>query len=415
MLSYQLQAQFKTDVLVVGGSASGVAAAIQSARSGVKTILIEKDNVLFHNKQIETKHIAFDAGIWKEWQDSCKKHIDSVEIDCRKIIEKKLVEKTDKLQYLKNVSITEIKEKGKNWIITITRNGKKEDIKAKILVDAVFEDDITAKFKLTSLNNNRIKGISSYTTSQQKHPYEQQQKLYRTSGATGFGKDSTILHFIPIGAFIPVEKINLLTINKRADLPAFNEYDLAENIPLWANIGQMIGALAAYGPFFDTTPDKANLRLIQSEVIDFKGFIFPVLDIDKKAYSYIPVQKIIASQILKLDFSTGKFNPYLPVLKQEIRTIFSELHPRSRIWFMENNTATEELTLEKTISLFSFISGREYYSIDEELTNTWKKKYQFDSEYNKQRIITREEFAVLLDDYLNPFTIRVNMSGSFIR
>src|SRR5690606_32742770 len=133
----------------------------------------------------------------------------------------------------------------------------------------------------------------------------------------------------------------------QALIDGFSDVDL-KNIALWTNIGQMIGALAAYGPFFDTTPDKANIRLTQGEIINFKNVLYPVLDVDPQSYSWIPIQKMIASQILKHDFITGKFHPDSIVLKEDLREILSELHPRSRIWFLEN-TGFSKLSIKEAV------------------------------------------------------------------
>src|SRR5690606_25485008 len=129
-------AQYKTDVLVLGGSASGTAAAIQAARSGVKSMLINSDDILIGNNIPSMDIPAFDTGIWKEWKDSFKKTNDSIpNSDPRKSIEN-IVLKVKNLQYLKEVKIISIKEKNKKWEVGILRNGKKEQIKAKVLIDA---------------------------------------------------------------------------------------------------------------------------------------------------------------------------------------------------------------------------------------------------------------------------------------
>jgi len=413
LFSISAQAQLKTDVLVVGASASGSATALQAARSGVKVILIETGNVLIGDAHPDLNIPSFDTGIWKEWRDSSKKDIDSLKIDPRVTLEN-IIYKTKNLKFYKNLQIVAVKQKGKGWEATINRNGKKETIKSKILVSAEFntEDDIVSKFKLLDLADGKINAIAEYNPAQEKAPYQQKEKIYRTSGATGFGKDSA-LHFLPLGAFISQENPRLLVVNNRAALKGF-DVNAFKNIALWANAGQMVGALAAYGPFFDTTPDKANIRLTQGEIINFKNIFYPVLDVKPESYAWIPVQKMIASQILEHNFAEGKFYPENAVLKEDIRAILSELHPRSRIWFLENASA-QELLLKETISLLSFISGKEQFSIQEELKSAWKNKYKFNTDYNESKIITREEFSVLADAYLNPFTIRVDMKGYYIR
>jgi hypothetical protein len=406
-------AQYKTDVLVLGGSASGTAAAIQAARSGVKSMLINSDDILIGNNIPSMDIPAFDTGIWKEWKDSFKKTNDSIpNSDPRKSIEN-IVLKVKNLQYLKEVKIISIKEKNKKWEVGILRNGKKEQIKAKVLIDASFDPKESAIFQLgiLTLKEKNINTVTTYTKAQQQNPYSQFQKLYRTSAAVGFGQDSSSLHFLPIGAFISKEKDNLLIVSPQAGLSGFEISDF-KNIALWTNIGQMSGAIAAYGPFFNTTPAKANIRLTQNEMFTFKNILYPVTDISMKSYSWSPIQKIIATELLSLDFKTGKFNPHEHIKADDIKSILSVLYPRSRIWFIENKA--DVLSINETISLISFIGGKEIYVIERELQNNWKNKYQFKSDYQQEALITKEELAVLLDEYLSPYNVRVDITGKFI-
>lgn len=410
---FQGYSQYKTDVLVLGGSASGTAAAIQAARSGVKAILVEPNSFLIGNIVPSMDIPAFETGIWKEWNENYKKSVDSMQTDPRITLEL-MVKKVKGLELLKETQIVKIKEKRNSWEVTIRRNGKLEKIKAKVLVDAFFNYDHSpiVQAKIIDFKDKKMEGLVSYTLQQKNEPYQQQQKLYRTSGATGFGRDSTIIHFLPLGAFISKQKDNLLVISPQAALLGFNDDDF-KNIALWLNIGQMTGAIAAYGPFFNTTSAKANVRLTQGEVINFKNIIYPVTDIPMDDYAWYPVQKIITSEILKMDFSTGKFNPEEKVLANEIKGILSTLHPRSRIWFIENKV--DELKLADAISLLSFISGKEIYVIERELQANWNDKYKLASEYQLDKFITKKEFAIILDIYLNPFSIGVDMAGDFIR
>lgn len=411
--SFRGFSQYKTDVLVLGGSASGTAAAIQAARSGVRAILVEPDSYLIGNIPPSMNIPDFEAGIWKEWKENHKKAVDSMQTDPRRTLED-MVRKVKGLEFFSETQIVKIKEKRNHWEVTIKRNGKLEEIKAKVLMDAFFNYELSpiVQAKIIDFKDKKMEGLVSYTLQQQKEPYQQQQKLYRTSGATGFGRDSTTLHFLPLGAFISKQKDNLLIISPQADLVGFND-DAFKNIALWMNIGQMTGAIAAYGPFFNTTPAKANVRLTQGEVINYKNILYPVTDIARDDYAWHPIQKIISSEILKLDFSTGKFNPEEKIKAEDIKGILSRLHPRSRIWFIENNV--EVLKVADAISLLSFISGKEIYAIERELKANWTEKYKLSSEYLQDKLITKKEFAILTDVYLNPFSIGVDMSGNFIR
>jgi len=412
VLSQQLYAQHKTDVLVLGGSASGAAAAIQAARSGVKSILVEANSFLIGPIAPDMSIPAFNSGIWKEWRDSCKKDIDSMQLDPRVTLEN-IVGKEKKLQYFKETQVVKIKENKNNWEVTIRRNGKQEEIKTKVLVDAVFESNSSAVLnaKIVSLKEGHIEGLVTYSLEYKERPYDNALKLYRTSAAAGYGKDSTI-HFFPIGAFIAKEKENLLFATNHASLKGYGQ-DEFKNLALWVNIGQMIGATAAYGPFFNITASKADVRTTQGEVMNFKSLIYPVTDIAITDKAWNTIQRIIGTQLLKFDFVEGKFSPDEKVLAEDIRSILSELYPRSRIWFVENKA--DSLNIKQTISLVSFIGGREEFDLDRELSADWKTKYELQSEYKESNLITKKELAIIFDNYLSPFNVKVNMAGYFLR
>ena len=335
-----------------------------------------------------------------------------MQLDPRVTLEN-IVGKEKKLQYFKETQVVKIKENKNNWEVTIRRNGKQEEIKTKVLVDAVFESNSSAVLnaKIVSLKEGHIEGLVTYSLEYKERPYDNALKLYRTSAAAGYGKDSTI-HFFPIGAFIAKEKENLLFATNHASLKGYGQ-DEFKNLALWVNIGQMIGATAAYGPFFNITASKADVRTTQGEVMNFKSLIYPVTDIAITDKAWNTIQRIIGTQLLKFDFVEGKFSPDEKVLAEDIRSILSELYPRSRIWFVENKA--DSLNIKQTISLVSFIGGREEFDLDRELSADWKTKYELQSEYKESNLITKKELAIIFDNYLSPFNVKVNMAGYFLR
>lgn len=413
LLSFSGFAQYKPDVIVIGGSAAGTAAAMQAATSGVKALLIEPSNNLIGDAEPNMDIPSFDHGIWKQWRDAYKKAKDSTKISPQLVLEN-LVKKTKKLQFLKNVSIEQIEKKNNGWELKVLIDGKLEKIKCKILVDATTnsKNSLLVKNKILTLDSlGRFDALVNYNKAQMEKPYEQVQKLYRTSGAAGFGKDST-LHYIPSGVFIPKNVDNLLVIS----MSCFKDLETEDlrNIALWTNMGQAAGALSAYGPFFDVSPKKASIRITQNEMIDYKSFLFPVLDVKADDLAWYPIQKIIASGVLHLDFSKGKFSPDSSVTANEVKIMMAQLYPRSRIWFIENKAVTQ-FTVENVISLLSFVSGRDPISIQQEVEAKWKTNYKFKTNYDKDKKISRLEFACLLDTSISPYNVNVDFGGFDLR
>lgn len=412
LFSFKAQAQFKPDVIIIGGSAAGTAAAIQAARSGVKTLLIAPSDNLISDVAPTMDIPAFNLGLWKEWKDQFIKTSDSVKTTPQLVLEN-IVKKTKDLSFLKATPILGIEQKKNGWEIKVNINGKQETIKCNVLVDATTNssNSVLAQFNILNLDKNgKFENLVAYTKQQENNPYNQLQKLYRTSGAAGFGKDS-VAHFIPLGVFIPREKDNLLIVS----MSAFKDFETDDfkNIALWTNMGQSVGALAAFGPFFNTTPSKANIRLTQGEMFTYKSFLYPVKDVSVMDSAWYPIQKIIASGILKFDFKTGLFNIKDSVKISDFKNVMSSLYSRSKIWFIENKVST--MTVRNTISLFSFISGRDPISIQQEIEKDWKEKYGFIGSYSENENINKKEFAVLMDKYIAPFNINVDFNGYYIK
>lgn len=413
LLGLTASAQYKPDVVVIGGSAAGTAAAIQVANSGVKVLLIEASANLIGDVEPDMYIPNFNHGIWKKWKDAYEKANDSVSISPQSVLEE-LVIKTNKLTFLKNTSVEEIEQKNNGWTLKVLINGKLEKVKCKVLVDAT----TNSKSSLLVTNNilkldslGKFTPLVNYSKEQKEEPYQQVQQLYRTSGAAGFGKDSA-LHYIPLGVFIPKEVDNLLIVS----MSCFKDFETEDlrNIALWTNMGQAAGGLAAYGPFFGVSPKKASIRITQSEMIDYKSFLFPVLDIKEDDIAWYPIQKIIASGVLHLNFKTGKFDPDSTVFAPDIKKIMAQLYPRSRIWFIENKDI-KQLSVGNVISLLSFISGRDPISIQEEIEARWKTQYNFESGFDKGKLINKREFACLLDTSISPYNVNVDFAGFDLR
>ena len=411
-LSLNVHAQYKPDVIVVGGSAAGASAAIQAARSGVNVLLIEPSSNIIGDVEPRMDIPSFDMGLWKEWRDLFYKMSDSIKTSPQQALEK-IITNTPKLDFLKNTSIIAVEQKKNGWEVTLEIEGKKQEIRCKILVDATANSkgSFSDEFGLVNLDKNgKTTTLITYQKSKINKPYQDIQKLYRTSGSAGFGRDSS-LHYFPLGIFIPTETENLLVVN----MSIFKDYDTEDfrNLALWTNMGQAVGALSAYGPFFDTSPSKANIRITQGEMFTYKSFLFPVLDVKITDKAWYPVQKIIASGLLKFDFETGLFNNNEQVNSADIKTVLIDLYPRSRIWFIENKLET--LTVSNLISMISFVTGRDPIAIQQEFVTDWKNKYEFSSAYQIDHQITKLEFAVLMDNYMAPFNINVDFNGYFLR
>ena len=112
----------KRDVVVIGANAAGAAAAVQAARSGVKTTLIDLTSSL--GSDISPADTVNSWGILRELKN--KNLAPGIQL-------KSIVDTVKNLELISNVAIRKIEESGKGWEIKL-RDGR--DLKCLVIVDA---------------------------------------------------------------------------------------------------------------------------------------------------------------------------------------------------------------------------------------------------------------------------------------
>jgi hypothetical protein len=150
----------RTDVLVVGGGAGGVAAAIQSARSKIKTLLVEQGPWLGGSAtgggmSIIPENRNQASGIYAEFRnhirgfykprlgyDTTRNAPLVFEPATGASILKKITDTVKNLTVKLNTPFNNIKKDGADWVVTVTDNGKPLIIKAKIVIDATELGDV---------------------------------------------------------------------------------------------------------------------------------------------------------------------------------------------------------------------------------------------------------------------------------
>jgi hypothetical protein len=420
----------KTDILVIGGSASGVAAAIQSARSKVKTMLVIPDSLpristaaSGMNEVSANRNIP--SGIWGEFrnrvQDFYKKTpgydtaynaILRFEPNAGAIILKKITDTVKNLTVYLNSKFTTIKKDGDYWQVNITQNGKPIEVKAHIVVDATENGDVASKAgaKITAGFDNKV--INEL-------------KTYRTSIATGEDLPGQVnlpgsyypplpVYCIPMSTVLLKDADNLLITEKVLSGKKDIQY-----LPLQFELGQGVGAVAAYCAFFKTTTKNLKVRIIQGELLDFKSYLLPFADIPLQDHNWRTIQQVCATGLLKgVKQATGNstqflFKPDSAVSTNEIKPVLTEIYTRAFLWFNKEKPG-EKFTIG---NLLSFIS--DYTLTDPKVFNTgiqksWKTQYKFKLDFDLNRQVTRREFAVLANKFLNPFARTVDLEGRLV-
>jgi ribulose 1,5-bisphosphate synthetase/thiazole synthase len=154
------KSRFNTDVLIIGGGTSGVMAGIQSARMGVKAIIVEETPWL-GGMMTAAGVSAIDgnqnlhSGLWHEFRVNLEKHygspqalasgwVSSVMFEpsvAQKIL-REMCAKERKLSVISSVKFERIKRKSDGWSVDFSDD---ISINAKILIDATELGDVAAK------------------------------------------------------------------------------------------------------------------------------------------------------------------------------------------------------------------------------------------------------------------------------
>ncbi|MFI5137368.1 MAG: FAD-dependent oxidoreductase [Sphingobacteriales bacterium] len=435
----------KTDVLVIGGSAGGVAAAIQSAGSKVKTILAEEDTIpaLFEKEaghadagvvaQGEMSVIKEDRNLasclWGEFRKRLKesrkgeKGLDTTDnspltVDswsCSEIL-KKMTDTVKKLAVYKNIIVTAIKKDNDFWDVSVTQNGKTKLIKTRVVIDATPGGRIA---RLTGASYPRLDSLLNEAGS----------KLYRTSIAMGDGIAGESHHDITAGKenyppspsyCIPMKAV----IAKGVDNLLSTEILFPANnnllyLPRQLILGQGVGTIAAYCAFFKTTTNNLKVRIIQGELLDFKGHLLPFTDIPQNDADWRAIQQVCATGLLKgvqqvsSDKAQFLFNPDLPVSTSEVQPVLTEIYTRAFLWFGKEKPG-DKFTVGNLLSFISDYTLTDPSTLKVRMQKDWKTRYKFKHDFDLNRQVSRREFAVLANSFLNPFARIVDLNGRLV-
>jgi len=426
--SFAYAQTIKTDVLVIGGSSSGVAAAVQCARSKVKTILVEQSSLLWPDmKDADIVTINADrnlpSGIWGEFRKQIKQHYNKTpgydtaynaplkfdEQTGRAIITN-MPDSVKKLEIKLNTYFISIKKDDDRWDVSVMENGSTEMIKARVVIDATADGNVIAKAGASPVSLDSLENKAG-------------SKLYHTSIAMGDvwpGKASfkpdyppVPFYYIPVMAMIAKGAENLLVTEKLMPVNSSAKY-----LPAQLILGQGAGVIAAYCAFFKTTTNNLNIRAIQTELLDFKGYLLPFEDIGSDP-QWRSIQQVCATGMLKGVQKTinGKtefiFDPDTTVTTAEVKPVILEIYTRAFLWFNKEKPG-KDFTIGNLLSLISEITLNDPDILQKNIARNWKTLYKFTDDFDMDRPITRREFAILANKYLNPFARTVDLDGKVV-
>lgn len=158
----------KTGVLVIGGGAAGVAAGIQSARSNVKTIILEPGpwlggSLTSGGMCVVEGNRNFPSGVWGEFRKRLKEYYKTApgfdtaanatlrfEPAVGAAILKRITDTAKNLTVHLNASFISIKKDGTGYEVSAKINGENTIIKAQVVVDGTETGDVAAKLGVPS-------------------------------------------------------------------------------------------------------------------------------------------------------------------------------------------------------------------------------------------------------------------------
>jgi len=425
----------KTDVLVIGGSPSGVAAAIQCARSKVKTVLVEQGARLC--PQLTGNKLTnaipdrnWPGGIWGEFKkhladhykgqagyDTTSKAISAFSDDVATDILTRIADTVKNLSIQLNTGFVKIVKDDDRWDVSLMNNGSRQNIKARVVIDA------TPNGAVMTDAGGSWKAENTFWLN-----YDND--LYRTSISTGderpyikadtaIGSTHTLYghaYYFPIKALLAKGIENLLVTGVQWQEPneRFSERYLRADIAL----GQGAGVTAAYCAFFKTTTANLNVRMIQNELLDFKGDILPIHDNTPDPF-WRAIQQVCATGLLKPVVKFGElanwvdFQPDSIVTTAEIKPVMLEIYTRAFIWFNREKPG-KQFTIGNLLSFISELTLTDPDNLHKSISKAWTEQFHFTSSFDPDRPITRREFAILANKYLNPFGRTVDLDGKVV-
>lgn len=410
----------KPQVLVYGYGVDAFAAALQSSMSNLNTVWVINGDQRMPELTTEflavTSAAGLDAGIWATLLARTLKQPsrnDSVSAVAKQRINPQIVRNvldsllgaTTNLTVIDRGQLRSVKKSGKDWRVELA-DRRRFDVRAVV--------DASADAYLFQLAKGSLDSIAVRTPVTDAYvaapPYV---GLARTGVAVGdrAGRVFTL----PLAGVVPADDSNLFLTRR---LPVMEQLldGAANDVPLLMHVGQAVGAAAAYAAFFKSTSDKLDVRTIQGELLQYGARLMPFGDVPIEHPHFGAIQRIGATGVLlgQTDaMGNLLFSPDSTVAAAELRPVLNQLFSRSQIWFVDH-ADVDTLTFADLFSYIKFV-GQRGNELEGQVQKYWKRRFQFEDDYDADRLITRRHVAVLLDAYCKPFDVKVGLDGAIHR
>lgn len=401
----------KIDVLVLGG---GTAAAIQSARMGAKTWLIEPTARLGglpdgNGQLLVESNRQMPAGLWGEFRSELRKRLAETEKPTTgpngetrfepktgaEIFQKLAEAESKRLTIFTNSHYQKIKKTDSGWQVELLLNGLPETVDAAVLVDGNGTVSAQAGASSAHFGDDHFgrTGIAVCDFQIQKQPVNQSEKRSLPS------------FFVPVGELISADMENLVVVNN----PIFESKsanELANSLPVLLQIGQVAGIVASLAALTKKPPSVLPVRMIQSFMLSAGGYLMPFTDVPKSHSAFAAIQKIGATGLLRAK-SELNFQPDSMVRRDDFLPYLMDFYPD----FKPDFPKTGLLTPVEANQIFRALIEGGYCDADSEGGGGSCTAVLFE----KNDSVKRWELALWLDRFLDPFAAReVDFQGNFL-
>jgi hypothetical protein len=272
----------------------------------------------------------------------------------------------------------------------------------------------------------RIKGKVTFSLDYIKKPFDQIHPLYRTGILVG---DYPVDHHhdahpdrynlpqlafypipsysLPIGSIISKKNPNFLVAEK--SISVSNLVNGTTRLqPVVLQIGQIAGLIASESVKNNINTHQIDVRNIQKKFLDTGGYIQPYLDVEKNHPSFKAYQRIGSTGILKgTGINVGWSNQtwFYPEDKIDYLELLKGLDP----YYDLNKHELKDLKISSVYKWISSILGEDINEIEKNWESLGLKNF------NKNKIINRGEFAIIVDYFLKPFeSFKIDFKGGII-
>ena len=272
----------------------------------------------------------------------------------------------------------------------------------------------------------RIKGKVTFSLDYIKKPFDQIHPLYRTGILVG---DYPVDHHhdahpdrynlpqlafypipsysLPIGSIISKKNPNFLVAEK--SISVSNLVNGTTRLqPVVLQIGQIAGLIASESVKNNINTHQIDVRNIQKKFLDTGGYIQPYLDVEKNHPFFKAYQRIGSTGILKgTGINVGWSNQtwFYPEDKIDFLDLLKGLDP----YYDLDKHELKDLKISSVYKWISSILGEDINEIEKNWESLGLKNF------NKNKIINRGEFAIIVDYFLKPFeSFKIDFKGGII-